>query len=79
VTEGRDKWWSTPPGPISATFARAGDINADGLIDLVDLTLLLSAFGESGTLSEPAINADFDANAAIDLADLTALLSAFGS
>ncbi len=72
-------WWSTPTPPVVGTFARAGDLNADGQIDLVDLTGFLSAFGESGNLAEPIINADFDASDTVDLADLTTLLAAFGT
>lgn len=72
-------WWSTPTPPVVASFARAGDLNADGQIDLADLTHFLSVFGENGSLADPAINADFDGNDLIDLTDLTTLLAAFGT
>lgn len=73
------EWWSTPTLPVVISFGRVGDLNADGLIDLADLTEFLSVFGDGGNLAAPAVNADFDGNDAVDLTDLAALLAAFGT
>lgn len=65
--------------PTACSASCVGDVNGDGVIDLSDLTALLSGFG-SGT-GDPSYNAaaDFDHNGLIDLSDLTTLLSAFGT
>lgn len=57
----------------------SGDVNGDRIVDLLDLTILLSAFGS--TSGDPAFNsdADLDSSGAIDLTDLTILLSNFGT
>lgn len=56
-----------------------GDVNGDGFVDLTDLSLLLSAFGECA--GDPAYNADadFDGSGCIELGDLTILLGNFGT
>lgn len=51
------------------------DLNGDGLVDLADLTLLLSDFG----CLAPACVGDLDLDGDTDLSDLTSLLSAFGT
>ncbi|MBI5864612.1 MAG: CHRD domain-containing protein [Planctomycetes bacterium] len=51
-----------------------GDVNCDRVIDLVDLTLLLSNFGGAGGKGQGDLNDD----GIIDLRDLTLLLSSFG-
>ncbi|MBI5865009.1 MAG: hypothetical protein HZB38_10980 [Planctomycetes bacterium] len=54
-----------------------GDLNADGVIDLADLAMLLSNFG---TASGAAYSqGDLDGDDSITLADLTMLLSRFGT
>lgn len=55
-----------------------GDVNGDGRVDLVDLGLLLAAFGTS--LGQPGYlpEADFNGDGVIDLADLGVLLANFG-
>ncbi|MBI5863256.1 MAG: hypothetical protein HZB38_01830, partial [Planctomycetes bacterium] len=54
-----------------------GDVNNDGVVDLTDLTTLLSNYGMgSGATSA---NGDMDADGDVDLTDLTLLLSAFGT
>jgi hypothetical protein len=58
------------------TATRApGDINLDGIVDLGDLTLLLSGFGSSGGALE---DGDINHDNVVDLTDLSLLLSSFG-
>lgn len=54
-----------------------GDLNGDHIVDLLDLTVLLSGFGITGgaTLGDGDVNGDGN----VDLNDLTLLLAAFGS
>lgn len=52
-----------------------GDFNTDGVIDINDLTILLSRFGTAGD----ACSGDMDGNGIIDINDLTSFLSLFGS
>ncbi len=58
-----------PPPPC------APDMNADGAVNTVDLTLFLARFGQSGT---PGAAGDFNADGAVNTADLVLFLSAFG-
>lgn len=53
----------------------AGDVNLDGIVDLGDLTLLLSGFGSSGGALE---DGDINGDDLVDLTDLSLLLSTFG-
>lgn len=57
--------------------ACAGDVDGNGIVELADLALLLSAFGTSGPFGNPCV--DIDGNGIVELADLAQLLSAFGS
>jgi outer membrane protein assembly factor BamB len=52
------------------TCAQA-DLNCDGRVDGLDLTVLLAAWGQTGT-------ADFDGNGTVDGLDLTVLLAGWG-
>ena len=52
--------------------ACAGDLNADGSVDGIDLGMLLSRWGGGGA-------ADLDRNGAIDGADLGVMLGNWGS
>ncbi|MBI5863014.1 MAG: hypothetical protein HZB38_00605 [Planctomycetes bacterium] len=54
-----------------------GDFNADGVVDIGDLTLLLSHFGVGSGASYG--DGDMNGDGAIDLSDLTLFLSKFGS
>jgi hypothetical protein len=53
---------------------KAGDLNGDGSVGLLDLSILLSHYGLSATASEGDING----NGAVDLTDLSILLSHYG-
>lgn len=56
-----------------------GDINMDGVVDLIDLTLGLSAFGSHFGEAGYNTQADMDKDGLIGLSDLTGWLSAFGT
>lgn len=54
-----------------------GDLNGDGVVDIADLSTLLSNFGTlSGATPEQG---DLNGDGAVDLGDLTLMLSAFGT
>ena len=53
-------------------FSCEADLNGDGTINLADLNIVLSRFGQSSCL-------DANGDGVIDLADLNAVLAAFGS
>lgn len=54
-----------------------GDLNGDCLVDLLDLTSLLSAFGTVGPPG--SLEGDTNGDGVVDLLDLTSLLSQFGN
>lgn len=60
----------TPPCP--------GDVNHDGNVDLIDLSLLLSGFGSTATSPNYDPDADMDLDGDIDVTDLSLLLAEFG-
>lgn len=51
-----------------------GDISGDGVVDLLDLSLLLSQFGQTGN----GLTADLNGDGAVDLTDLSIMLSNYG-
>lgn len=53
-----------------------GDVNGDGVVDLSDLAILLSHFGDSG--ADPS-DGDLNDDGNVDLTDLALLLSLFGT
>jgi hypothetical protein len=59
----------TPPPPCT------GDLNIDGIVNTVDLTMFLSHFGQ--TIS-PGTQGDLNNDGAVNTQDLTRFLSAFG-
>jgi hypothetical protein len=61
--------WIRCNGPL------AGDLDADGDVDLADLALLLASFGCTPPQN---CDADIDADGDVDLADLSFVLSNFG-
>jgi hypothetical protein len=66
---------SSPTGVVSPTSScgPVGDIDCNGTVNLIDLSRLLSKFGQSGSFSE-----DIDHNGIVNLVDLSILLSNFG-
>ncbi len=59
---------SDPPGEMS-------DLNADGQVDLADLTILLANHGKTNVLYD---DGDFSGDGTIDLVDLTVMLQNYG-
>jgi len=57
----------------------AADVNADGIVDASDLSLLLSGYGEAAGGARYNINCDFDNNGVVDLSDLSYLLYYYGA
>jgi hypothetical protein len=53
-----------------------GNLNGDGVVDIADLALFLSAFGSNGS-GTPC--SDINGDGIVDIADLALFLSAFGS
>ncbi|HET9721842.1 MAG TPA: hypothetical protein VFP32_02320 [Candidatus Saccharimonadales bacterium] len=67
---------SLPSNAVSAFSAYPSDINEDGHIDLLDLSLLASKYGQcSGSLGRANINSD----SCINLLDFSLLAGAYGS
>lgn len=64
-------------GPMSTASCAAtpGDLNSDGHVTIVDLSILLSHYGQSATASQGDINND----GTVTILDLSTLLSNYGS
>lgn len=60
-------------------FGIPSDINHDGTTDILDLTLLLSHFGNCTTDPEFYPQADLDGRGCVDLPDLSILLTQYGT
>lgn len=56
-----------------------GDVDADENVDLVDLALVLSAFGGVDGDGRYVLEADFDQNGVVNLVDLSTLLAHYGA
>jgi len=61
-------------GSIAFTVGVLGDIDGSGTVDLADLAVLLSQFGQSGDLS-----GDLNGDNVVDLTDLALMLANFGT
>ncbi len=64
-----------PDGSLGAPACPA-DLNHDGVIDLTDLSIMLTHFGMSGVTHD---DGDLDGDTDVDLDDLSALLVVFGT
>ncbi len=60
----------TPPPP-----GCLGDLNADNLVNVADLTIFLGKFGQSG----PGLATDLNNDGSVNVADLTLFLGVFGA
>jgi hypothetical protein len=67
---------TTPPP--SPTCTRAADINCDGSVNILDVTVVLSNFGKSVSQASDQ-RADTSGNGTVDIPDMTVVLSAFGT
>lgn len=64
-----------PPTNTPTPPALRGDTNGDNVVNLVDLSTLLSNFGRTGASRS---NGDLDGNSVVNLSDLSIVLSTFG-
>ena len=65
-------WELAPTPPESKTIAE--DVNNDGVVNIIDLTLVASNFGKSGQNS-----ADINGDGVVNIIDLTLVAGAFGN
>ena len=56
---------------------RASDVNADGVINILDMTLVASHFGETPTVDQTP-NPDVNGDGTVNILDLTLVASHFG-
>ncbi|MEQ9453707.1 MAG: hypothetical protein RLN76_03825 [Phycisphaeraceae bacterium] len=63
-----------PAAGVQAMVALPGDANLDGVVDLIDLSILASGFEGTGTW----VDGNFNGDGAIDLIDLSLLATNFG-
>ena len=57
---------------------QASDVNADGVINILDLTLVASHFGTT-PVADQALNPDANGDGSVNILDLTLVASHFGS
>ena len=55
----------------------ASDVNADGVVNILDLTLIATHFGETSTADQPP-NPDVNGDGTINILDLTLVAGNFG-
>ena len=65
--------WAAPAPPDCF-----GDISGDGLVDMTDVGILMSAYGTGSGEPGYVEAADLDANGRVDMSDLAALLAVYG-
>ena len=65
-------WELTPTSPESERIAE--DVNEDGVVNIIDLTLVASNFGKTGQNS-----ADVNGDGVVNIIDLTLVAAAFGN
>ena len=56
----------------------AADVNADGVVNILDLTLVAKDFGETLTAAQQKPNPDVDRDGTVDIRDLTLVAKYFG-
>lgn len=62
-----------PPAPKSA------DVNSSGLVDIFDLSILLTQYGRPASANNAALNSDLNWDGTVDIFDLSILLSRYGT
>lgn len=78
---------STEVGAVADVRPRIefpGDANNDGLVNFIDLNVVLSSYGQTGGASPaaprlPPLQGDVSCDGAVDFVDLNTVLSAFGT
>ena len=65
--------WKLAPAPMESEKI-AEDINADGIVNIIDLTLVASNFGKTGQNA-----ADVNGDSVVNIIDLTLVAAAFGN
>ena len=65
-------WEMTPATPVSEPVQLAGDLNADGVVNIQDLVLVASQFGQTGENT-----ADINDDGAVNIQDLVLVAGAF--
>ena len=55
----------------------ASDVNADGIVNILDLTLIATYFGETPTGNQPSVP-DINRDGIVNILDLTLVASHFG-
>ncbi|HUC20595.1 MAG TPA: dockerin type I domain-containing protein, partial [Candidatus Polarisedimenticolaceae bacterium] len=58
-----------------ATIVKAGDVDGNGVIDIIDLSILVSRYGQSGVTRAQG---DLNNDGAVNIIDLSILLSNYG-
>ena len=57
---------------------QTSDVNADGVVNILDLTLVATNFGTTPAAAQP-LNIDVNADGTVNILDLTLVASHFGS
>jgi len=76
---------STSPDSSFTTTAgstsKVGDINGDGIVDIFDLSILLSSYGITHTIcsTNASYTCDLNGDGKVDILDLSVLLSHYGT
>jgi hypothetical protein len=70
-------WTGSGNPPCAPQCACCADVNADGTVDVVDLLVLLSAWGPCANCAD--CPADNDGDCTVSITDLLALIAAWGA
>ena len=63
---------------INLEHLQASDVNADGVVNILDLTLVATQFGATPA-ADQALNPDVNGDGTVNVLDLTLVASHFGS
>jgi hypothetical protein len=67
-----------PPGQSDPAVQMSPDLNGDGIVDIVDVSMIARAYGKSSGDPLYALNADLDQDGVIGIKDLAVVASKFG-